>query len=113
MKIWWVHVEAINAMLLAHKLTGSAAHEAWFERLCAYSFDHFSDRAGGGEWYGYLERDGSPAFTLKGGKWKGFFHLPRTLMLCERWLTDMAGEDSATASDCGRMRLQGETGDGT
>lgn len=92
MKIWWVHVEAINAMLLAHKLTGSAAHEAWFERLCAYSFGHFSDRAGGGEWYGYLERDGSPAFTLKGGKWKGFFHLPRSLMLCERWLAEMAGE---------------------
>lgn len=89
MKLWWVHAEAINAMLLAHKLTGDARHLKWFETLCDYSFTHFSDRDGGGEWFGYLERDGSPATTLKGGKWKGFFHLPRTLMLCEQWLKEM------------------------
>ena len=29
------------------------------------------------------------AEKLKGGKWKGFFHLPRMLMVCERWLAEM------------------------
>ena len=88
MKLWWVHAEAMNAMLLAYRLTGSQAHAQWFERLCAYSFDCFSDKDHG-EWFGYLNRQGEPALTLKGGKWKGFFHLPRTLMLCERWLLEM------------------------
>lgn len=92
MKLWWVHNEAIIAMLLATRLTGSALHEDWFKRLHAYSFEHFSDRAGGGEWYGYLDRRGEPVFGLKGGKWKGFFHLPRMLMVCEQLLAQMEAE---------------------
>lgn len=88
MKLWWVHAEAINAFLLAYKLTGSEKHLDWFRKLHTYSFEHFSDRAYG-EWYGYLDRQGEPAFGLKGGKWKGFFHLPRMLMVCEGWLKEM------------------------
>ncbi len=88
MKLWWVHNEAINAMLLAAKLTGSALHEDWFIKLHDYSFGHFSDRAYG-EWYGYLDRRGTPVSGLKGGKWKGFYHLARMLMTCEQWLDDM------------------------
>ncbi|NLV57254.1 MAG: AGE family epimerase/isomerase [Clostridiales bacterium] len=89
MKLWWVHAEAINAFLLAYKLTGRKEHWEWFLRLHEYSFTHFSDHAYG-EWYGYLDRQGNPVFGLKGGKWKGFFHLPRTLMVCEQWLAEMA-----------------------
>lgn len=89
MKLWWVHAEAINAFLLAHKLTGRQEHLDWFKRLHNYSFEHFSDHEYG-EWYGYLDREGRPVFGLKGGKWKGFFHLPRMLMVCERWLNEMA-----------------------
>lgn len=88
MKLWWVHAEAINAFLLAYRLTGSEEHLDWFRRLHDYSFEHFSDHAYG-EWYGYLDRQGEPAFGLKGGKWKGFFHLPRMLMVCEGWLSEM------------------------
>ncbi|MCL2521869.1 MAG: AGE family epimerase/isomerase [Erysipelotrichales bacterium] len=89
MKLWWVHAEAIVAMLLAYKLTGRKEFSDWFEKITEYSFKHFSDKNNGGEWFGYLDRQGEPVFTLKGGKWKGFFHLPRTLMLCEQWLSDM------------------------
>lgn len=89
MKLWWVHAEALAAMLLAYKLTGDSRHERWFEKLCDYSFTHFSDKGHGGEWFGYLDRRGEPAFTLKGGKWKGFFHIPRALMLCEQWLSGL------------------------
>jgi N-acylglucosamine 2-epimerase len=88
MKLWWVHAEALCAFLLAYKLTGNSQHESWFRRVDEYTWDHFPDPLYG-EWYGYLDRQGKPALTLKGGKWKGFFHLPRTLMACIDWLAEM------------------------
>ncbi len=89
MKLWWVHNEAIAAFLLAYKLTGRKEHKDWFLKLDEYSWKHFPDSKDG-EWYGYLSRTGEPALTLKGGKWKGFFHLPRMLMFCEQWLLEMS-----------------------
>jgi N-acylglucosamine 2-epimerase len=88
MKLWWVHAEALCAFLLAYRLTGSQTHLDWFRRIDAYTFGHFPDPEHG-EWYGYLDRRGDPALTLKGGKWKGFFHTPRALMACIDWLADM------------------------
>lgn len=88
MKLWWVHAEALCAFLLAYKLLGKKEHLDWFLRLHEYSFSQFSDKEYG-EWYGYLTREGEPAFGLKGGKWKGFYHLPRMLMTCEQWLGEM------------------------
>jgi mannose/cellobiose epimerase-like protein (N-acyl-D-glucosamine 2-epimerase family) len=46
-----------------------------------WTWSHFRD-AEYGEWFGYLHRDGSPALSLKGGKWKGMFHIPRALIEC-------------------------------
>jgi len=37
-----------------------------------------------GEWFGYLNRAGEVLLPLKGGKWKGCFHLPRALYRCMR-----------------------------
>jgi len=88
MKLWWVHAEALCAFLLAYKLTGSQVHYDWFVRIWDYCAKHFSDREYG-EWFGYLDREGRPSSTQKGGKWKGFFHLPRALMLCEGWMQSM------------------------
>ncbi|QQO08981.1 AGE family epimerase/isomerase [Breznakiella homolactica] len=88
MKLWWVHAEALCAFLLAYKLTGRKEHLEWFTRVDEYIFSHFVDPEYG-EWYGYLDRRGEPAFTLKGGKWKGFFHTPRALMACIDWLKEM------------------------
>jgi N-acylglucosamine 2-epimerase len=88
MKLWWVHVEALCAFLLAYKLTGSSEHETWFHKIDEYTFNHFPDPPYG-EWYGYLDRRGDPALTQKGGKWKGFFHLPRMLMACIDWFKEM------------------------
>ena len=31
------------------------------------------------EWFGYLNRRGEVLLPLKGGKWKGCFHVPRGL----------------------------------
>lgn len=77
-KLWWVHLESLVCMAKGFAYTGDERCKVWFERLDAYSFQHFSDPEFG-EWYGYLNRQGEPLLTLKGGKWKGCFHVPRAL----------------------------------
>ena len=86
MKLWWVHDEALIATLFAYNLTGDPYYEEWYERVHQYVFSHFPDEKYG-EWYGYLHRDGSVSHTQKGSLWKGPYHLPRALMLCEQILT--------------------------
>lgn len=78
-KLWWVHLEALVCMAKGYAYTGNLKCKEWFERLDQYSFDKFSDPQYG-EWYGYLNRQGQPLLSLKGGKWKGCFHVPRALL---------------------------------
>ncbi len=75
-KLWWVHLEAMIAMLKGFLHTGRPACWQWFETLHIYSWEHFADMEYG-EWYGYLNRAGKVLLPLKGGKWKGCFHVPR------------------------------------
>jgi len=83
-KLWWVHQEAILAMLKGYNLTGDKRCWEWFEKLHNYTWDHFSDKEHG-EWFGYLNRQGEVLLPLKGGKWKGCFHTPRFLL--QGWQT--------------------------
>ncbi|XP_049980962.1 N-acylglucosamine 2-epimerase isoform X3 [Alexandromys fortis] len=39
-----------------------------------------------GEWFGYLNREGKVALNIKGGPFKGCFHVPRCLARCEQIL---------------------------
>ena len=75
-KLWWVHLEAMIAMAKGYLHTGNKACWDWFEKLHNYSWEHFGDQQHG-EWYGYLNRRGEVLLPLKGGKWKGCFHVPR------------------------------------
>lgn len=77
-KLWWVHLESMEACLKGYLHTGDERSWTWFERLFAYSWPRFRDESYG-EWWGYLKRDGTPLHTAKGGKWKGCFHVPRAL----------------------------------
>jgi len=97
MKLWWVHVESLYAFLLAYFWTGRKELLDWFLRIDAYCWDHFDDPEHG-EWFGYLSRRGEVKLSLKGGKWKGFFHLPRALMLGADLLGRIAGEGLPSAS---------------
>ena len=83
MKFWWPHDEALIATLLAYQLTEDSKYFAMHEQVRDWSFAHFSDSEHG-EWYGYLQRDGSVSSTLKGSLWKSFFHHPRALWLCHK-----------------------------
>ena len=88
-KLWWVHLEALVAMALAYAHTGREECRAWYDRVHAYAWPRFSDPAFG-EWYGYLNRRGEVLLPLKGGKWKGCFHVPRALLLCWRIFDEVA-----------------------
>lgn len=78
-KLWWVHIETLITMIKGYELTGSQECLAWFERIHDYVWNHFMDPEHP-EWFGYLNRQGEVLLTLKGGKWKGCFHVPRGLM---------------------------------
>jgi len=80
-KLWWVHLEALLATLIGYSLTGRAECWQWYEKVHEYTWSHFPDSEQG-EWFGYLNRQGDILLPLKGGKWKGCFHLPRTLYRC-------------------------------
>jgi len=81
MKLWWPHCEALIATLVAYRLTGDGWFMEKFREIDAWSWGHFRDTEYP-EWYAYLNRRGEPTHSLKGGKWKTFFHLPRCLYLC-------------------------------
>jgi N-acylglucosamine 2-epimerase len=80
-KLWWVHLETLVGLLMAYRLTGQQTCWDWYEKVHNYSWQHFPD-PDHGEWFGYLNRRGEVLLTLKGGKWKGCFHVPRALYRC-------------------------------
>ena len=77
-KLWWVHIESAIAMIKAYSLTGNKECLQWFMKLHDYMWEHFKDKEYP-EWFGYLNRRGEMLLPLKGGKWKGCFHVPRGL----------------------------------
>jgi N-acylglucosamine 2-epimerase len=77
-KLWWVHVEALVALAKGYLYTGDERCKTWFETLHEYTWKHFKD-PDYLEWFGYLNRRGEVLLPLKGGKWKGCFHVPRAL----------------------------------
>lgn len=82
-KLWWVHCETLVALAMAHRLTGSSECWSWYQRVHDYTWSHFPDPEHG-EWFGYLDRRGDVLLPLKGGKWKGCYHVPRALYRCWR-----------------------------
>lgn len=88
-KLWWVHIETLISMLKGYQLTGNPKCLEWFERVHDYTWKHFAD-PDYPEWYGYLNRRGEVLLPLKGGKWKGCFHVPRGLFNCWKMLEELS-----------------------
>lgn len=80
-KLWWVHIETLISMIKGYQLTGDKKCLEWFEKVHDYVWTHFKDPENP-EWFGYLNRRGEVLLHLKGGKWKGCFHVPRGLYQC-------------------------------
>lgn len=87
-KLWWVHIETLISMLKGYQLTGSKECLEWFEKIHTYVWTHFADPEYP-EWFGYLNRQGEILLPLKGGKWKGCFHVPRGLYQCWQVLENL------------------------
>ena len=88
-KLWWVHLETMVALLMSYRLTGRETCLEQYERVSEWALARFPDQAHG-EWFGYLDRRGEVLLPLKGGKWKGCFHVPRGLYLCMRECEQLA-----------------------
>jgi N-acylglucosamine 2-epimerase len=92
-KLWWVHLETLVALAKGYQLSGRNDVLEWYEKVHHYSWDHFSDPENG-EWFGYLNRQGQPLLDLKGGKWKGCFHVPRAMYQCWQTFEKLCETDS-------------------
>ena len=81
-KLWWPHSEALIAFIMAYEKTGEK--EMWdrFQKVAEYTITHFKDQKNGGEWFGYLDRNGKLTHRFKGSPYKGCFHVPRALWMC-------------------------------
>lgn len=77
-KLWWVHIETLISLIKGYELTGNKECLEWFDKVHDYTWKHFADKEYE-EWFGYLNRRGEVLLPLKGGKWKGCFHVPRGL----------------------------------
>ncbi len=80
-KLWWVHLESLVALAKAYQHTKDERIINWYNKVHKYAWNHFSDPIHG-EWFGYLNRQGKVLLNLKGGKWKGCFHVPRAMYQC-------------------------------
>jgi N-acylglucosamine 2-epimerase len=88
-KLWWVHLETLVALAMGYRLTQREPCWDWYQRVHDYIWKHFADSEHG-EWFGYLNRQGEVFLNLKGGKWKGCFHVPRALYLCWQQFESLA-----------------------
>jgi N-acylglucosamine 2-epimerase len=92
-KPWWAQLEILIALLMSYSLTGRKECWEWFETVHDYTWSHFPDPEYG-EWWGYLNRRGEVVLNMKGGKWKGCFHVPRALYRCALELEKLAASET-------------------
>ena len=100
MKLWWPVNEAMICSLLLLRdsimtgrgelKSGERIEKDWerVRMICDYGLKAFSDGQRSG-WYGYLRSDSKIELTIKGGPYKGFFHVPRSLLFSVNILDEM------------------------
>src|SRR5690606_5009761 len=65
-KLWWVHMYTIITLLKGYLYTDDERCWGWFLKVHEYTWARFPDPEYG-EWFGYLNRQGEPLLSLKGG----------------------------------------------
>lgn len=89
MKLWWPHNEMMIASLMFYRDTKDSYYLDRFYEAFDYAKEYLSDPEYG-EWFGYLRRDGKPTEPpCKGSTFKGPFHVPRCLMICDRLMDEI------------------------
>jgi N-acylglucosamine 2-epimerase len=93
MKFWWPQNEAIIATLMAYRLTGDEKYARWHRMIHDWTYERFPDPdPKGGEWFGYLHRDGRLSSRLKGNTYKGAFHVPRMELICWQLMQEIKAQ---------------------
>ena len=90
-KLWWPHVEALYATLLAYELTGQDWCLVWHKKVADWAWSHFA-MPDSGEWYQRLTREGQPSTEVIALPVKDPFHLPRGAIL----IVQLMGERNDT-----------------
>ena len=79
-KVWWANCESLCCFAMSFALSDDEAFLDEFEKLHDFCKDKFFDPVYG-EWYERLNADGSVKVADKGTKWKGAYHLARSLIM--------------------------------
>ena len=96
------HLETLIALAMGYALLkdGTKAETElagtclrWYGKVHDWAWPRFSDPEHG-EWFGYLNRTGDVLMPLKGGKWKGCFHVPRAFHRLWAIFESLAGSAS-------------------
>ena len=88
-KLWWPHVEALYATLLAYELTGQGWCLEWHKKVADWAWSHFP-MPDCGEWYQRLTREGKPSSEVIALPVKDPFHLPRGAILIVQLMGEKA-----------------------
>lgn len=80
-KLWWVHTEALYALLLAYYTTQEDWCLDWFIKVHNYAFSHYPV-TGYGEWLQRLDRYGNSIKNIADLPVKDPYHLARALINC-------------------------------
>lgn len=77
LKYWWPNNELELGLMYSYIGTGRQEYLERYRMVHEWIFAHFPDREKG-EWYGYLNYDGTPLSRCKGDNQKGPYHLYRS-----------------------------------
>ena len=77
LKYWWPNNELLIGLMYSYIGTGRIEFLERYRQVHEWVFAHFPDREHG-EWYGYLNHDGTPLSHTKGDNQKGPYHLYRS-----------------------------------
>lgn len=94
-KIWWVHSEAIYALLLAYSICGEQWCLDWYEKVHNYTFSHYPVPVYG-EWYQRLDRRGNHIGNISDLPVKDPYHVARAFInciFCLEKITTMSNSD--------------------
>jgi len=89
-KLWWVHGEALYALLLCYELTNDERFLDGYRRTHDYTFSTFPNPdKNTGEWIQIRSRDGRPMDKVVALPVKDPFHVPRNMMLILKCLAEI------------------------
>jgi len=89
-KLWWVHSEALYALLLCYKVTGEQKFLNKYWRAHEYVFSTFPNPDRNiGVWINIRDRQGNPVDKVVGLPVKDSFHVPRNITLILKCLKTM------------------------